>query len=297
MRELTESHNIVIFIDELHTLVGRRVGRGQPGRGQHPEARALPRRDPVHRRHHARRVPQVHREGPLAGAALPGGEGGVARPRRRRSRSCAGSRTATRSSTTSPTRTRRWRRPSTSRAATSPTASCPDKAIDLLDEAGSRVKLRDAAAAEEQPEFRARIRVVVERGEGAPRLLPRRGGRPSARTCRSCASTGTSRAAARTRSPRPTSTTWSRSGPASPSPRSRRRSPRSSCAWRRSCTSASSRRRARSARWRAPSGARGRAQEPAPARWARSCSWARPASARPRSRAAWPRSCSAPSAP
>ena len=39
----------------------------------------------------------------------------------------------------------------------------PDKAIDLLDEAGSRVKLRDAAALEEAPEFSRKIRVVVDR--------------------------------------------------------------------------------------------------------------------------------------
>src|SRR5262249_11144431 len=41
----------------------------------------------------------------------------------------------------------------------------PDKAIDLLDEAGSRVKLRDAAALEETPEFSRKIRVVVDRSD------------------------------------------------------------------------------------------------------------------------------------
>jgi ATP-dependent Clp protease ATP-binding subunit ClpC len=44
----------------------------------------------------------------------------------------------------------------------------PDKAIDLLDEAGSRVKLREATAFEEEPEFSKKIRVVVDRGEPAP---------------------------------------------------------------------------------------------------------------------------------
>src|SRR3989475_13023532 len=42
----------------------------------------------------------------------------------------------------------------------------PDKAIDLLDEAGSRVKLRDASVIEEAPEFSRKIRGVVDRGEG-----------------------------------------------------------------------------------------------------------------------------------
>src|ERR671937_2275090 len=37
----------------------------------------------------------------------------------------------------------------------------PDKAIDLLDEAGSRVKLRDATSMDEAPEFSKKIRVVV----------------------------------------------------------------------------------------------------------------------------------------
>ena len=41
MRELTESHNIIIFIDELHTLVGAGSAEGSARRRQHPEARAL----------------------------------------------------------------------------------------------------------------------------------------------------------------------------------------------------------------------------------------------------------------
>src|SRR5262249_32802016 len=45
----------------------------------------------------------------------------------------------------------------------------PDKAIDLLDEAGSRVKLRDTAVPEEVPEFSRKIRVVVDRSEGEGR--------------------------------------------------------------------------------------------------------------------------------
>src|SRR6266699_974588 len=45
----------------------------------------------------------------------------------------------------------------------------PDKAIDLLDEAGSRVKLRDAAALEETPEFSRKIRVVVDRADPSDR--------------------------------------------------------------------------------------------------------------------------------
>ena len=49
----------------------RRRGRGRDGRRQHAQADARPRRAARGRRHHARRVPQAHREGPRARAPLP----------------------------------------------------------------------------------------------------------------------------------------------------------------------------------------------------------------------------------
>ncbi len=55
---------------------GRRQGRGRHGRRQHAQAGAGARRTALHRRHHARRIPQVHREGCRAGAPLPEGAGG-----------------------------------------------------------------------------------------------------------------------------------------------------------------------------------------------------------------------------
>ena len=75
MKELTENPNIIVFIDELHTLVGAGIGRRLARRREHPEAGAVARRDPLHRRDHAGRVPQVHREGSIARAPLPGGQG------------------------------------------------------------------------------------------------------------------------------------------------------------------------------------------------------------------------------
>ncbi len=71
MKELMESQNAIIFIDELHTLVGRRVGRRLARCRQHPEACPLAWRNSVHRRNHAWRVPQVHRKRSLARAPLP----------------------------------------------------------------------------------------------------------------------------------------------------------------------------------------------------------------------------------
>ena len=51
----------------------RRPGRGLDGRVQHAQARARARRAALRRRHHARRVPQAHREGRGAGPTLPAG--------------------------------------------------------------------------------------------------------------------------------------------------------------------------------------------------------------------------------
>jgi ATP-dependent Clp protease ATP-binding subunit ClpC len=78
MNEIAQNKNVILFIDELHTLVG--AGRG--GRGdrclQHAEAGAGARRAAVRRREHAQRVPEVHREGRRARAALPDGHRGSA---------------------------------------------------------------------------------------------------------------------------------------------------------------------------------------------------------------------------
>ena len=69
---------IILFIDEAHTMIGA-GGAGRPERrGQPAEAGAGARRTAHHRRHHLVRIQEVFREGPRAGAALPGGEGGRA---------------------------------------------------------------------------------------------------------------------------------------------------------------------------------------------------------------------------
>ena len=75
--------------------------------------------------------------------------------------------------------------------------------------------------------------------------------------------------------------------------RSTRTKATSSSGWRRSCTAASSRRTRRSRRCRARSAARAPGSRTRTARSAASCSSARPASARPSSRARSPTSCSA----
>ena len=103
---------------------GGGLGRGQARRRQHPQARPVPGRDPVHRGHHPRRVPQAHREGPRPRAPVPGGQGRVAHrggDGRDRPRGQGALREVPQRAL--PRRGDRGRG-RTSRAATSPTASC-----------------------------------------------------------------------------------------------------------------------------------------------------------------------------
>jgi hypothetical protein len=85
----------------------RRQDRGRDGRGQPAQAHARPRRAALHRRDHARRVPQAHREGRRARAPLPAGRGRPADASRTPSRSCAASRSASNCTTACASRTTR----------------------------------------------------------------------------------------------------------------------------------------------------------------------------------------------
>ena len=281
----------------------RRLGRGLARRRQHPEAGALARRDPLHRRDHARpstrkyiekdrslerrfqaiKVDPALREG--NDRNHPGREGPlrVLPPRRVHAR-------------------RRSRRPSTSRTATSPTASCPTRPSTSIDEAGARAKLREAGYSEEFGEINKSIRVAVEQMETAVfaeglregAVLPRAG------------SAGAREPAVRSRevrrqvehAPGRRRQAGDRRGRLEVDRRADHldqpgRRATSCCGWSRNCTAASSARRRPSPRSRAPSAARGPGSRPRTARSAASSSSGRPASARPSWRARWPTSCSA----
>ena len=107
---------------------GRRGrGRGRGRRGEHPQAVAGPRRAPDDRRDDAGRVPQVHRAGRGAGAALPAGPGRGAERRGDDRDPARASRSATSSTTGWRSATRRSRPPPSWPPATCPTASCPTR--------------------------------------------------------------------------------------------------------------------------------------------------------------------------
>ena len=119
--------DIILFIDEMHTLGRRRESRRRDGRRQSAEAGARARRAALHRRDHARRISQIYREGRGAGAALPAGVRRRADACPTRSRSCAASRRSTSFTTASASPTRRSSPRRRSATATSPTASCPTR--------------------------------------------------------------------------------------------------------------------------------------------------------------------------
>ena len=99
MNEIAQNKQIILFIDELHTLVGAGARRRRHRRLQHAQAGAGARRAAVRGRVDPERVPQVHREGRRARAALPDGAWSIRRASTRRSRSSRGCARSTRTTT------------------------------------------------------------------------------------------------------------------------------------------------------------------------------------------------------
>jgi ATP-dependent Clp protease ATP-binding subunit ClpC len=164
MRELTESHNIVIFIDELHTLVGAGSAEGsldaanilKPALSR-GEIQCVGATTPAEYRKYIEKDRSLERRFQAVKVASPTEEETVQilrgiKDRYEKFHHVSYSDEALEAAVYQSSRyiTDRF---------------LPDKAIDLLDEAGSRVKLRDNQVPDEQPDFSRRIRVVVDRGE------------------------------------------------------------------------------------------------------------------------------------
>ena len=128
LNEVTSSDGgIILFIDEMHTLVGAGKADGAMDASNLLKPALGARRTALHRRHHARRIQEARREGRGAGAALPAGfrvradgRGHHLDPARPQGRS-------TSSTTACASPTRRSSLPPRCRTATSPTASCPTR--------------------------------------------------------------------------------------------------------------------------------------------------------------------------
>jgi ATP-dependent Clp protease ATP-binding subunit ClpC len=164
MRELTESHNIVIFIDELHTLVGAGSAEGsldaanilKPALSR-GEIQCIGATTPAEYRKYIEKDRSLERRFQAVKVASPTEEETIQILRGIKDRYEKFHRVSYRDEALEAAVYQ------SSRYITD--RFLPDKAIDLLDEAGSRVKLRDAAAVEEAPEFSRKIRVVVDRND------------------------------------------------------------------------------------------------------------------------------------
>ena len=134
----------------------RRRGRGRRGRRQPAQADARARRAARGRRHHARRVPQAHREGRRARAALPAGDVGepsvedtiaILRGLKERYEVHHGVRIQDSAIIAAATLSQRY----------IADRFLPDKAIDLIDEAASRLRIEIDSMPTEIDEVERRI--------------------------------------------------------------------------------------------------------------------------------------------
>ena len=161
MRELTETPNIVIFIDELHTLVGAGSAEGsldaanilKPALSR-GEIQCIGATTPAEYRKHIEKDRALERRFQAVKVASPTEEETVqilrgVKDRYEKFHDVHYLEEAIEAAVYQSSRyiTDRF---------------LPDKAIDLIDEAGSRVKLRQATVPVAVPEFQGRVRVVLE---------------------------------------------------------------------------------------------------------------------------------------
>ena len=161
LKELKESKDLIVFIDEIHSLIGAGSAEGSLDAANILKP-ALSRGEiSLHRRDDAQGIPQVHREGPLAAAPLPGHPGQPAD---------AGADAGDPRRGQGPLRV--LPQGALSRRGPAhgdlpveplhPDRHLPDKAIDVIDEAGARVKLRRVRDTQNLRRLEQEIRQVVK---------------------------------------------------------------------------------------------------------------------------------------
>jgi ATP-dependent Clp protease ATP-binding subunit ClpC len=164
MRELTESRNIIIFIDELHTLVGAGSAEGsldaanilKPALSR-GEIQCIGATTPAEYRKYIEKDRSLERRFQAVKVASPTEEDTIQILRGIKDRYEKFHHVTYRDEALEAA-VYQSNRYITDRF-------LPDKAIDLLDEAGSRVKLRETTGLAEAPDFSRKIRVVVDRSE------------------------------------------------------------------------------------------------------------------------------------
>ena len=158
---------IILFIDEIHQVVGAGGGGGRHRRQHDDEAGAGPRRAAGRRRLHGGRLPPVHREGRGAGATL------RARLRRRAERR-RDDRDAARPAAALRGRTTRCKITDEALVAAARLSDrylterhLPDKAIDLIDEAASKHVIDAQSMTPELRELKRRLDELAMETEAA----------------------------------------------------------------------------------------------------------------------------------
>ncbi len=168
MRELTENRNIIVFIDELHTLVGAGSAEGsldaanilKPALSR-GEIQCIGATTPSEFRKHIEKDRSLERRFQGVRVAAPSEDDTIEilRGIKDRYERFHQVRYADEAVESAVRQSQRY----------IPDRFLPDKAIDLLDEAGSHVKLRDTLSEVPAPEFSQRIRLVVDRGDSPDR--------------------------------------------------------------------------------------------------------------------------------
>ena len=118
---------VVLFIDEMHTLVGAGKADGAMDASNLIKPELARGHVALHRRDHARRIPQARRERCRSGAALPAGVRWRTLGRGHHQHPARASRRSTNCITACGSPMARWSRRRRCRTVTSPTGSCPTR--------------------------------------------------------------------------------------------------------------------------------------------------------------------------